>query len=823
MNSGIFESNLELTGKNLASRTLQILIKFGGISSRESRDKNNMPPKRTSTTVRAVAAVVAATAPMTAAVKKVIKARVPLLLRVLKEWLCCHNFENMESVFHISNYDVENQVKFAAFTFLGNVLAWWNSHMKTVTQDVAYAMDWKTLKKMMTDKYYPRGETKKLEIELWNLKVKGTGVASYTMRFQELALICGRMFHEESYEVEKCVDGLPDMIWGIQAEQKRKLVFNAGNNQGHQQQNKRHNTRRSYTVGPGEKKEYTGSLPLCTKCNYHHKGLCAPRCNKCKKISHLARDCRSYSPNGNNNNHGNSETTQNASTCYECGVQGHFKRDCPKFKNKNHGNQCGNGNASVKVSNVIIGMDWLLKYYVVIIYAEKIVRTPWGNKTLIVHGDGSNRGNESRLNIISCTKTQKCMLKGFHVFLAHVTTKETKDKSGEKRLEDVPIIQDFLEVMPFGLTNTPAVFIDLMNWVCKPYLDKFVIVFIDDILIYWKNKEEHKEHLKLILELLKKEELYAKFSKCEFWILKTLKDKLCSAPILALPQGVENFIVYCDASHKGLVVFALKFWRHYLYRTKCMVFTDHKSLQHILDQKELNMRQHHWLELLSDYDCKNRYYAGKANVVADALSRKERTQIEAQKPENFKNEDVRGSDKMYQDMKKLYWWPNMKADITTYVHKCLTCAKVKAEHQRPSRLLIRPKIPQWKWDNITIDFVMKLPKSSQETDPMEKLVRMYLKEVVTRHGIPVSIICDRNLRVIRFGKQGKLNPRYVRPFKVLEKVGSVAYKLKLPQELSRVHSTFHVSNLKKCYSDEPLVVPLDGPILMITSVSWRNP
>ncbi|GKB06137.1 putative reverse transcriptase domain-containing protein [Tanacetum coccineum] len=455
------------------------------------------------------------------------------------------------------------------------------------------------------------------------------------------------------------------------------------------------------------------------------------------------------------------------------------------------------------------------------------------------------------------------------------------------------------QVMPFGLTNAPAVFMDLMNRVCKPYLDKFVIVFIDDILIYSKDKKEHEEHLKAILELLKKEELYAKFSKCEFWIPKvqflghvidcqgihvdpakiesikdwaspktpmeihqflglagyyrrfiegfskiakpmtkltqkkvafewgdkqeaafqTLKNKLCSAPIVALPQGAENFIVYCDASHKGLgavlmqnekviayasrqlkiheknytthdlelgaVVFALKIWRHYLYGTKCTVFIDHKSLQHILYQKELNMRQLRWLELLSDYDCEIRYHPGKANVVADALSRKERikplrvralvmtisldlpkqilnAQTEAQKPENLKNEDVGGmirkdipkeklephadgtlclngrswlpcygdlrtvimheshkskysihpgSDKMYQDMKKLYWWPNMKADIATYVIKCLTCAKVKAEHQRPSGLLVQPEIPQWKWDNITMDKLLSHRKA----------------------------------------------------------------------------------------------------------------
>ncbi|GJS37517.1 retrotransposon protein, putative, ty3-gypsy subclass [Tanacetum coccineum] len=451
------------------------------------------------------------------------------------------------------------------------------------------------------------------------------------------------------------------------------------------------------------------------------------------------------------------------------------------------------------------------------------------------------------------------------------------------------------QVMPFGLTNAPTVFMDLMNWVCKPYLEKFVIVFIDDILIHSKSEEEHAEHLKLILELLKKEELYAKFSKCEFWLSKvqflghvidsegihvdpakieSIKDWASPKTpteirqFLALPEGSENFVVYYDASHKGLgavlmqrekvidyasrqlkiheknytthnlelgaVVFALKMWRHCLYGTKCVVFTDHKILQHILDQKKLNMRQRRWLELLSDYDCEIRYHLGKANVVEDALSRKERNkplrvralvlttslnlpvqilnaQVEARKEENYGTEDLcgmiknleprvdgtlclrdrslipcfgdlrtlimheshkskysihPGSYKMYQDLKKLYWWPNMKAEIATYVSKCLTCARVKAECQKPSGLLVQHVILVWKWENITMDSVTKLPNTSsgqdviwvivdrltksahflpmKETDSMEKLTRQYLKEVVSRHGEPVSIISDRD-------------------------------------------------------------------------------
>nr|GEX70096.1 putative reverse transcriptase domain-containing protein [Tanacetum cinerariifolium] len=364
------------------------------------------------------------------------------------------------------------------------------------------------------------------------------------------------------------------------------------------------------------------------------------------------------------------------------------------------------------------------------------------------------------------------------------------------------------QVMPFGLTNALAVFMDLMNHVCKPYLDKFLIVFIDDILIYSKNKKEHEEHLMAILELLKKEELFIEgFSK----IAKSMT-KLTQKGV-KVDWGNEDFVIYCDASHKGLGA--------------------------VLMQREK-------LELLSDYDCKIRYHSGKENVVENALSRKERIKpiilralvmtiglelpkqilnsyTEAQKPENIKNED-RSLQKALGtklDMSTAYHpETNKQSNRTIQTLEDMLCAcvidfgkacvnhlsLVEFSYSNREAQLLSPEIIQETTEKIVqIKERIQVARDQQKSyaDLKRKPMEFQVEDRVMLKVSPWK-------GVVRFGKRGKLNPRYVRPFKVLEKGGSVAYKLQLPQELSRVHNTFHVSNLKKFHADEPLDVSLDG-------------
>jgi len=527
-------------------------------------------------------------------------------------------------------------------------------------------------------------------------------------------------------------------------------------------------------------------------------------------------------------------------------------------------------------------------------------------------------------------------------------------------------------VMPFGVTNASALFMDYMNRIFRPFLDKFVVAFIDDILIYSMTHEEHAEHLRIVFGILKEKQLFAKLSKCDFWMrevqflgyvisaqgivvdpakveaviqwkcpksvtkirsfvglacyymrfiegfskivapltqlirkdqqfawtnrceesIRELKQRLTSAPVLVIPDVSKPFEVYCDASHQGLgcvlmqerkvvayasrqlkvheknypthdlelaaVVFALKIWRHYLYGAQFRVFSDHKSLKYLFDKKELNMRHRRWIEFLKDYDFELLYHPGKANVVADALSRKtmhvthlmikemellesfrdmklqfelepefircstlvissdflslikerQARDVSLQKVKELLGSDqakefALGSDgvlrfrgrvcvsddvelrrlvleeghkshlslhpsmtKMYQDLKENFWWQGMKKEVAQFVLAYLTCQKAKVEHQKPGGTLQPLDISVWKWDNIAMDFVMHLPRTVRGHDviwvvvdrltksahfltanlkmSMAKLAQLYIQEVVRLHGVPSSIVSNRD-------------------------------------------------------------------------------
>ncbi|GKE88134.1 reverse transcriptase domain-containing protein, partial [Tanacetum coccineum] len=216
-------------------------------------------------------------------------------------------------------------------------LTWWNGQIRTLGPE-AYAKTWEGLKKKITDKYCPQGEIKKLEIELWNLKVKGNDVLAYTECFQELTLICTKFIANETEKVEKYISGLPDNIYG----NVKKADDSSRNNHGHQQQPfKRQNVAKVYNMGTGERKPYKGSLSKWTKCHLHHNGSCTQRCHKCNKIGHFARDCRNTGNTNVANTQKGNGTAPKGNGWFECGAPGHFKRDCPKLRNKDR----GNGNA----------------------------------------------------------------------------------------------------------------------------------------------------------------------------------------------------------------------------------------------------------------------------------------------------------------------------------------------------------------------------------------------------------------------------------------------------------------------------------------------
>ncbi|GJX51360.1 putative reverse transcriptase domain-containing protein [Tanacetum coccineum] len=836
----------------------------------------------------------------------------------LRRWL-----EKVEQVFEICKCVEEDKVMFAASTFEGRALTWWNGNVHTLGLVNANRIPWTEFKTMMTTEYCPATEIQRMEQELWTLTLKGDDIEAYNNRFHELALMCPELVPTEKKKIERYVRGFPERIKGNITSSKPATLHDAIN--------MARELVEQAVQAPTEGRGYAGNLPRCNHCNSHNNGQCPPKCRKCQRTGHQEKDCRVRVP-------GAGVTPLRDVTCYGCGEKGHYKDKCPKGRNQQ--NEGAHGRAYVVV--VVAGTFLLNDHYACILFDsgdEKSFISSAFTPFIDIAPTALNTSYE--VELADGKVIVRIPLPNGEILKVQGERPE-KDpgslaciKADEKKLDDIRVVRDFPEVFPDDLSGLPPVreiefriylipgaspvvkspyrlapskMLELSNqlkelqekgfirpshssWgapvlfvkkkdgamrMCIDYRElnkltiknRYTLPRIDDLFDQLQ-EEEHEVHLKTILDLLKKEKLYAKFSKCEFWLkevqflghvvnrdgihvdpskvesvknwktlesstkirsflglagyyrrfienfskiakpltlltqknktyvwgdkqdeaFRILKEKLCNAPVLALLDGPDDFVVYCDASKQGFgcalmqrgkviayassqlktheknytthdlelgaVVFTLKIWRHYFYGTKRVIYTDHQSLQYIFDQKDLNMCQRRWIELLSDYECEIKYHPGKANVVEDALSRKERlkprrvramrinihsglkTKIleahgEASKDLKASAEWLRGlethferrddggiyffdriwiasvggvrklimdeahtsrysihpgADKMYYDLRDLYWWPGMKRDVNEYVSKCLTCSKIKSEHQKPSGLL----------------------------------------------------------------------------------------------------------------------------------------
>ncbi|GJV84848.1 putative reverse transcriptase domain-containing protein [Tanacetum coccineum] len=704
-------------------------------------------------------------------------------------------FEKTEMVFGISECAEGKKVKFVAATLQGPALTWWNTKVATMGLETVNQIPWTEMKQMMTVEFC--------------LAKEGEVTSSRPTNLSEAVRIAHKLMEQK-----------------VQAKKARNMEENKRKWENFQ----------TMTTAPNESNAPTGLPPLCNRCFVCHIGPCTIQCHNCEKIGHKSRYCKEK-------NVATGANAQPVWTCYDCGEQGHTRNHCPK-KNKPQGGNASDINpdkldVSYEVElvdgkvvstntvlrgctlnlvnhifevdlmlielgtfDVIIGMDWLAEHDAVIIYGEKVVRIPYGEQDIDM----------------------------------------TEKKSKEKRLEDVPVIRDF-----------PEVFLDDLLGLPPPRKVEFRIDLVPRAALvarapYRLAPSEIKELSVQLQELLEKG--FIRPSSSLFKVQACTRKLICDQDTTSFASKRRTF----QLLHLGLV-WSLQAPSNAVWTDKCACcvhgFYESNLVQflgHVIDNKGVHVDPakieaiKNWVAPTMPTEVRQflgmaGYYRRKANVVVDALSQKERirplsvralvmtvhknlpkqvldAQKEAMKKKNSKYSIHPGTDKMYQDLKQLYWWPNMKADIATYKVLGTNLDMSTAYHPQTDgqsertiqmledMLLSRPR-------HLRLCMDESVDRMSAGVSRQKSYVDRRYKPLEFEVGDMVLLKVSPKKGVIRFGKCGKLSPRYIGPFKILARVGLVAYKLELPEELQEVHSTFHVSNLKKCLADKNLIIPLD--------------